>query len=91
MNTEVNTSIGTDDDQIKLVFQAKTIASIIDLKDGTILRMSSKEYGIIKNGAVQILEVTNVPLHFQEAYQKFEGLDSPPKYPYVIEMVSKDV
>lgn len=91
MSTEVKTSFGTDDDQIKVVFQAKTVASIIDLKEGTILRLSSSEYGIIKNGAISLLTVPEVPEAFIQAYEKFEALDNPPKYPYLVEMVNKDV
>lgn len=90
MNTEVKTSFGTDNDQIKLVFKAKSIASIVDLEDGTILRLSSSEYGIIKNGVLSLLPVTDVPQNFLDAYEKFEKLDNPPKYPYLIELVNND-
>lgn len=90
MNTEVNTSFGTDDDQIKLIFKAKSIVSIVDLKEGTILRLSSNEYGIIKNGALALLSITDVPQNFLDAYEKFEKLDNPPKYPYLIELVNHD-
>lgn len=90
MNTEVNTSFGTDNDQIKLIFKAKSIASIVDLKEGTILRLASNEYGIIKNGALSLLPETNVPQNFLDAYEKFEKLDNPPKYPYLIELVNQD-
>ena len=54
MNTEVKTSFGTDDDQVKLIFKARSIASIVDLADGTILRLSSSEYGVIKNGILTL-------------------------------------
>ena len=66
MNTEVNTSFGTDDDKIKLIFKAKSIVSIVDLKEGTILRLSSNEYGIIKNGTLALLPITGVPQNFDE-------------------------
>ena len=90
MNTEVNTSFGTDDDNIKLIFKAKSIVSIVDLKEGTILRLSSNEYGIIKNGTLALLPITDVPQNFLDAYEKFEKLDNPPKYPYLIELVNHD-
>lgn len=90
MNTEVNTSFGTDDDQIKLTFKAKSIASIVDLKEGTIIRLSSNEYGIIKNGTLALLPIAGVPQNFLDAYEKFEKLDNPPKYPYLIELVNPD-
>lgn len=90
MNTEVKTSFGTDDDQIKIIFQARTIASIIDLKEGTIIRLSGKEYGIIKNGTIAILAVKDVPATYIAAYEKFEQLDTPPKYPYLIIAVNQN-
>lgn len=90
MNTEVKTSFGTDDDQIKMIFKAKSIASIVDLADGTILRLSSNEYGIIKNGILSLLPMANVPKNFLDAYEKFEQLDNPPKYPYLIVLVNQD-
>ena len=90
MTTEVKTSFGTDDDQIKMIFQAKSIASIVGLKDGTIMRLSSNEYGTIQNGAIAILATAEVPETFLNAYEKFESLDNPPKYPYLIELVNTD-
>ncbi len=90
MNTEVKTSFGTDNDQIRLIFKAKSIASIVDLEDGTILRLSSNEYGIIKNGILALLPVVDVPVNFIDAYEKFEKLDNPPKYPYLIVLVNQD-
>ena len=90
MNTEVKTSFGTDDDQVKLIFKARSIASIVDLADGTILRLSSNEYGIIKNGTLAILPIDDVPVNFLNAYEKFEQLENPPKYPYLITLVNPD-
>ena len=90
MNTEVKTSFGTDNDQIRLIFKAKSIASIVDLGDGTILRLSSNEYGIIKNGILALLPVADVPVNFIDAYETFEKLDNPPKYPYLIVLVNQD-
>lgn len=90
MNAEVNTSFGTDNDQIKLIFKAKSIASIVDLAEGTILRLSSSEYGIIKNGVIALLPTEDVPVNFLDAYDKFEKLDNPPKYPYLIVLVNQD-
>ena len=90
MNTEVKTSFGTDNDQIRLIFKAKSIASIVNLEDGTILRLSSNEYGIIKNGILALLPVADVPVNFIDAYEKFEKLDNPPKYPYLIVLVNQD-
>jgi len=90
MNTEVKTSFGTDNDQIKLIFKAKSIASIVDLADGTILRLSSNEYGIIKNGSLALINASEVPQNFLDAYEKFEQLDNPPKYPYLIVLVNND-
>lgn len=90
MNTEVKTSFGTDNDQIKLIFKARSIASIVDLEDGTILRLSSSEYGVIKNGILTLLPIADVPVNFLNAYEKFEQLESPPKYPYLITLVNPD-
>lgn len=90
MNTEVKTSFGTDNDQIKLIFKAKSIASIVDLEEGTILRLSSSEFGIIKNGVLALLPTNDVPQNFFDAYEKFEKLDNPPKYPYMIVLVNNN-
>lgn len=90
MNSEVNTSFGTDNDQIKLLFKAKSIASIVDLAEGTILRLSSNEYGIIKNGTLNLITTDEVPKNFLDAYAKFEQLENPPKYPYLIVLVNHD-
>ncbi len=90
MNTEVKTSFGTDDDQVKLIFKAKSITSIVDLEDGTILRLSSNEYGTIKNGTLAVLPIDDVPVNFLNAYEKFEQLENPPKYPYLITLVNPD-
>lgn len=88
MNTEVKTSFGTDNDQIRLIFKAKSIASIVDLEEGTILRLSSSEYGTIKNGVLALISTSEVPRDFLDAYEKFEKLDKPPKYPYTIVLVN---
>lgn len=90
MNAETNTSFGTDNDQIKLLFKAKSIVSIVDLAEGTILRLSSNEYGIIKNGILSLIDNSDVPKNFQHAYDKFEQLENPPKYPYLIVLVDQD-
>lgn len=84
MTTELKTSIGTDDDSTKLVFQAKQIVSLVDASEGLIVRISSTEYGIVKNGILANLPVAEVPITFITAFAQAELLPNPPKYPYAL-------
>lgn len=86
MTTDLRTSIGTDDDQTKLVFKAKQIISLVDAIDGMIVRISSKEYGIIKNGILVNVTADDVPETFKRAFDAFEKINNPPKYPYTLEI-----
>lgn len=86
MGTEVKMSFGTDDDQTKLVFVAKQIASLVGAPDGLIIKVSINDYGIIKNGAIVDLPVADVPDTFLLAFTNVEGMENPPKYPYALEL-----
>lgn len=86
MGTEVKMSFGTDDDQTKLVFCAKQIASLVGVVDGLIIKISNTNYGIIKNGILVDLQVNEVPESFKRAFHAMEQLPNPPKYPYALEI-----
>lgn len=89
MNPEVKTSFGTDDDQIKLRFRAKQLISPIGITDETFLKLSSKEYGVIRNGIIQQVNENEIDPNFLNAFSMFEEHPNPPKYPYLIELLGE--
>lgn len=86
--TEVKTSFGSDDDSIRLIFKARQFSTSNGPKEGSYVKISTSEFGVIKNGQIVPIKNSEVPAPFLDAYNKFENLDVPPKYPYLVELVN---
>lgn len=84
MQNEVTTSLGTDDNRMRIKFRAKQIAYVSDCPDGLYVKIAVDDFGVIQNRSIKYVQTSEVPTMYQEAFKQFESLPNAPKYPFAV-------
>lgn len=74
----------SSDRAINIKATAKQVVDLVGLEEGTVIKISSGEYNIIRDGVLKIADVSELDETMVSSFEVFEKHLLKPKYPYTV-------
>ncbi len=75
-------SVNSANDQLMIRYTAKQVIDLVGIPEDSIVRISSTEYNVIKNGQLKLVEA--IDSYWANIFATFEAMKDCPKYPYTV-------